>query len=250
MRETPAAFNEIDRNSGRYPAEDLSGFRWHTGATLRPVAAEEECPILFRDIGPAALALFLRGQLRRLAGPMSPLVYMRTATYVEPYTDHEQTGRLVLLRPLGLHPWHAGTSHVYVARAHSGIDSRTVGFIPGALPLAEAARLAGEVDDVQRLREILGGRSYDEAVGESLLALDRLGKELACTEVRAAPLRRRLQSSDRGERERARTAMERVGLTEADLCTAWHHLPRERRGWIAEALCRLDSCLLHEEETS
>jgi hypothetical protein len=34
--------------------------------------------------------------------------------------------------------------------------------------------------------------------------------------------------------------MGRVGLTESDLCTAWHHLPRERRGQIAEALRRLD----------
>jgi hypothetical protein len=49
-------------------------------------------------------------------------------------------------------------------------------------------------------------------------------------------LRAQLQSS---ERERAREAMERVGLTEEDLCAAWHHLPRERRGEIAEALRRL-----------
>src|SRR5262245_45390935 len=117
MHETPAAFNEADHNTRRYPADDLSGFRWHTGATLRPLGPEEVCPVLFRDIGPAALALFLRGRLRRLAGPMSPLVYMRTAEYVEPYTDHERTGRLVFLRPLLLHPWHAGTGHVHVARA-------------------------------------------------------------------------------------------------------------------------------------
>jgi hypothetical protein len=246
MHETPAAFNEADR-ARRYPAEDLSGFRWHTGASLRPVGQEEVCPVLFRDIGPAALALFLRGRLRRLAGPMSPLVYMRTAEYVEPYTDHERTGRLVLLRPLLLHPWHAGNPHVYVAQAGPGIDTLTVGFIPGEVPLAEAARLAREVEDVGQLREVLGGRGYDEAVAESLLALDRLGEELARSEIQAAPLRRQLQSPDRAEREMARTAMGRVGLTEADLCAAWHHLPRERRGRIAEALCRLDPCLPCEE---
>src|SRR5437764_15080723 len=98
MHETPASFNEIQSDTRRYPADDLAGFRWHTGATLRPVAQAEACPVLFRDIGPEALALFLRRRLRRLAGPMSPLVYMRTAEYTEPYTDYERTGRLVLLR--------------------------------------------------------------------------------------------------------------------------------------------------------
>src|SRR6478609_6259423 len=115
--------------------DDLSGFRWHTGATLRPLAAGEPCPVLFRDIGPAALALFLRGQLPRLAGPLSPLVYLRTAAYVEPYTDFETTGRLVVLRPLALQPWHAGTPHVYVARARPGVDFGVVGFIPGDISL-------------------------------------------------------------------------------------------------------------------
>ena len=43
---------------------DLSRFRYHTGATLRRVEEEETCPVLFRDIGPAALATFLRGGLR------------------------------------------------------------------------------------------------------------------------------------------------------------------------------------------
>ena len=236
MHETPAAFNDAPGTGPRYPADDLAGFRWHTGASLRPVAEGEACPALFRDVGPAALAVFLRGRLRRLAGPLSPLVYMRTADYVEPYTDHERTGRLVLLRPLLLHPWHAGAPHVYVARARPGVDCRTVGFIPGEVPLAEAARVARELDDVTQLREALGGRRYDEAVGEGLLALDRLGEELARTEARAAPLRRRLQSSDRAQRERARAAMERVGLTEADLCTAWHHLPRARRDAMREGL--------------
>jgi hypothetical protein len=244
MHETPAAFNESAAERRRYPADDLSGFRWHTGASLRPVAPGEACPVLFRDIGPAALGLFLRGRLRRLAGPLSPLTYLRTADYVEPYTDHERTGRLVLLRPLRLQPWHAGTPHVYVARAVPGVDGATVGFIPGDVPLAEAAGLARDAEDVGQLREILGGRRYDEAVAESLLSLDRLGAELERTEVRADPLRRRLQSAERAERERARAEMARVGLTETDLCTAWHHLPRTRRGWIAEALERVDPRLV------
>jgi hypothetical protein len=33
--------------------------------------------------------------------------------------------------------------------------------------------------------------------------------------------------------------MAQVGLDEADLCAAWHHLPRERRGFIEDALRRI-----------
>jgi hypothetical protein len=245
MHETPAAFNEsLPRTARAYPADELAGFRWHTGATPRRLSPTESCPVLFRDIGPAALALFLRGRLPRLAGPMSPLVYMRTEDYVEPYTDHERTGRLVILRPLSLHPWHSGVPHVCVARARPGVDAATIGFVPGDRALTAAARMARELTDTFQWREALGGRVYDEAIAESLYVLDRLAAELAQTEEFAAPLRGRLQSSDRQLRERARTEMERVGLTEADLCTAWHHLPRQRRGEIADALRRVDVALL------
>jgi hypothetical protein len=240
MNETPAEFNAALAGGARpYPADDLSGFRWHTGATPRPLAPDEPGTALFRDIGPAALAVFLRGGLRRLAGPLSPLVYLRSEHYVEPYTDYERTGRLVILRPLRLHPWHAGKGHVFVARARPGVDSATVGLVPGDMPLTDAARLARGVADVGAWREILGGRAYDEMIAESLLGLDRLAAELAETEALAEPLRLRLQSPERGVRERARAETQRVGLTEADLCTAWHHLPRPRRGWIGEALRRV-----------
>jgi hypothetical protein len=237
MHETPASFNESPTRARRpYPADDLAGFRWHTGATPRPLAAGEMCPVLFRDVGPAALAVFLRGGLRRLAGPLSPLVYMRTEDYAEPYCDYERTGRLVLLRPLLLHPWHSGVPHVYVARARPGVDGGRVALVPGDVPLTEAARRLRDVADVGQLREVFGGPAYEEAAAESLAALDRLNAELTRTEQAAEPLRRRLQSADREVREQTREALERVGLTESDLCTAWHHLPRERRGWIAEAL--------------
>jgi hypothetical protein len=73
-------------------------------------------------------------------------------------------------------------------------------------------------------------------VTEELSRLERLAGELAASEVLASPLRRRLQSVDRDEQMRAREAMASVGLMEADLCAAWHHLPRERRGFIVESL--------------
>jgi hypothetical protein len=238
MHETPSAFNERRPSARPYPGDNLAGFRYHTGASLRPLAPDEPCPVLFRDLGPTATALFLRGRLPRLAGPLSPILYMRTAAYVEPYTDHEHIGRLVFLRPLLLQPWHSGVATIYVARATQTADAATVGFVPGNVPLARAAELARDLADTRDWREVLGGRQHDEAVAETLYRLDGLAAELARTEECAAPLRKRLQAPDPALREQARAEMERVGLDEADLCTAWHHLPRERRAWIAEALQR------------
>src|SRR5437660_291858 len=101
MLETPGEFNDLVVQARRlqaqpagvspalrrspYPADNLSAYRYHTGASLRPLRPDEVCPVLFRDLGPVALARFLRGQLRRLAGPQSPIIYMRTEEYVEPY---------------------------------------------------------------------------------------------------------------------------------------------------------------------
>lgn len=236
MIETPGTFNERPKAAERYPAESLVGYRWHTGATLRSLQPDEPCPVLFRDLGPVATALFLRGQLRRLAGPPSPVIYMRTEDYAEPYTDYEQIGRLVFLRPLSLHPWHAGLPSVYVASASRTVEAGGIGFVPGDVPLAEAARLARELVDPGQWREALGPRWFDGAVAETLHRLDGLAAELAGAEERAEPLRRALQSTDRRWRDRARSEMDRVGLTETDLCAAWHHLPRERRSAIQEAL--------------
>lgn len=222
--------------------DDLSAFRWHTGATLRPLADSEACPVLFRDVGPVAMAMFLRRSLPRLAGPLSPIVYTRTAEFAEPYTDYEQTGRLVILRGRELGVWHSGLPHIYVARAQPGVDFAAVGFVPGDMLLSQAARRADGVTNVRDLREALGGRAHDDAAAETLVQLDRLAGELATTERSADPLRKALQSSDRPTRERARSEMARVGLNESDLCTAWHHLPRDRRGEIAEALRRVTVC--------
>lgn len=220
-------------------ADDLSGFRWNTGATLRPLTPGERPPVLFRDVGPAALAMFLRGTLPRLSGPLSPIVYMRTADYVEPYTDFERTGRLAILRPRELGAWHSGVPHIYVSRARPGVDFGAVGFVPGDVPLSAAARLVDGAKDARELREAFGGRVHDDAVAESLVQLDRLAVALAQSESVADPLRKLLHSANRDARERARAEMERVGLTESDVCSAWHHLPRDRRAWIAEALGRV-----------
>jgi hypothetical protein len=229
----------IETPQAGYPAEDLAPFRYHTGAPLRPLANDEPCPVLFRDLGPAATARFLRGELRRLAGPLTPITYLRTADYAEPYTDQERIGRLVFLRPLLLHPWHSGVPSVYVARATRTADAATIGFVPGDVALANAARLAAGLRDVREWREVLGGRCYDGAVALTRHRLEAFTEELAETEELAGPLRKALQSADRAVKEKAREAMARLGITEEDLCAAWHHLPRQRRMVLREALARL-----------
>jgi hypothetical protein len=231
MLETPA---DVAPLAG--PLEDLSRYRWHTGAPLRPLAADEPCPILFRDLGPAALRRFLRGDLRRLAGPLTPITYLRTIDFVEPYTDHARIGRLIFLRPALLAPWHAGVRHVFVARATRFPDPATLGYVPAEMDLADAGRRAAAMRSTAELREELGGRHYDEAVRGALARLDALEAELAETERAAAPLRRALQSRSADDRRRARDDLARLGMTEDDLCAAWHHLPADRREHVLAAL--------------
>jgi hypothetical protein len=211
---------------------DLRRYRWHTGATPRPVGADEALPVLFRDVGPGATLRFLRRSLTRLAGPLTPLTYMRTAAWDEPYVDHGRIGRLVFLRPRTLGVWHSGVPEVFVAEATAWGERDAIGYVPGHVPLAAAAaRLAG-ARCVGELREALGGGEYDDAVRDAAERLDGLEAELAATEARAAPLRAALRSRPEAVRE----ALARLGLDESDLCTAWHHLPAERRRFIAEAL--------------
>src|SRR6476660_2399653 len=126
------------------PEVNLARFRYHTGATLRPLAPGEPCPRLYRDIGPEAMACFLAGRFARLAGPLAPILYSRTADFQEPYRDYEPVGRLVFLRPHELRPWFSGITNVYVASVPRDVASVTVGFLPAHVdPLCAEALLAG-----------------------------------------------------------------------------------------------------------
>jgi hypothetical protein len=212
--------------------EDLSRFRYHTGATLRALAPDESCRLLFRDIGPLAMAFFLRGQLKRLSGPFAPILYARTADYREPYTDHEPIGRLVFLQPKQIRPWHSGVPTIFVASLRQAFDPQTIGFVPSSVDLPRAESLLQGAEDVASLRDALGGRPHDEAVIETIASLDRTNAEHAETEKWAEPFRRKLQSRQRDEAERAKDWLAEHGLSESDLCTAWHHLPRHRRELI------------------
>ena len=237
MLETPAQFNSTAPLP--YPADRLGRFRYHTGATLTPLDADEACPVLFRDIGPQAMARFLRGQLRRWAGPLSPIIYLRTCEYEEPYTDYAQIGRLVFLRPLALHPWHSGVSSIYIADARQLGPPEAVGFIPGHVSLAYAQQAVAEVRNTYELREVLGNAEYDATLSASLKQLDQLNAEHELTERLAEPLRIAFQSGDNQQRDRVLNLMQQFELTESDLCTAWHHLPSPRRAFICEALQQL-----------
>jgi len=234
MRETPASAGL------EYPAEDLRRYQFHTGAPLSALRPEEPCPVLYRDLGPAALRQYLRGTLPRLAGPLTPLLYMRTLDFQEPYTDYENTGRLVFLRPLHVQPWRSGVPGVFVARATRPVDLETVAYVPGAIPLETVEPLAREVKDAAELREALGGRDYEVKVEGALHALDGLVEDLEAAETRAEPLRQALQSHQRDVRMGAREELARLGVQENDLCAAWHHIPRERRELLKEALLRLE----------
>jgi hypothetical protein len=220
--------------------EDLSRFRYHTGATLRAPVAGEAYPVLFRDLGPVALARYLSGDLARLAGPLTPLLYMRTLDYVEPYVDYEDIGRIVFLRPAQIAPWHSGIPQVYVARASAAVDLGALAFVPPGMPPAAAAKVAAAVTNGADFREALGGRAHDEARAESLARLQDLNTDLARAEVYAEPVRRAFQASEARIREAARAELERLGVDEHDLCAAWHHLPRERRAVLREVLPRID----------
>ena len=220
----------------------LARFRYHTGATLRPLQPGERCPVLFRDIGSRAMVRFLAGQLTRLAGPPSPITYMRTCHYREPYVDYERIGRLVFLRPMSLHPWHAGIDTLYVADGARLGAADSIGFVPGHVALADAAEALAEAHTVNDLRETFGGVAYDELIVDHRAALVALEAEVAATERVAEPVRRKLQSPDLVQARRAREALERAGVGEDELCTAWHHLSRERRARFRDALEALATC--------
>ncbi len=216
--------------------DNLKQYSWHTGAPLRPLNPDETLPILFRDIGPVAMSTFLEKGLKRLAGPVTPITYMRTAAYQEPYTDYERIGRLAFLQPLQLQPWYSGVSHIYVALASRLPNVETIVFVPGTLSLVEAEQLGEDIVNHHEWREALGGLVYDDILTDSFERLNRLNQTLQKSEKQGFPLRRALQSSQREIRLRARDTMQQFGLTENDLCTAWHHIAPARRAVICEAL--------------
>ena len=221
------------------PRQNLARFRWHTGAEPTPVRPDETVPVLFRDIGLEATARLLRGGLERLAGPMTPITYLRTVSYQEPYTDYARIGRLVLLRPDEIEPWHSGVAHIFIAAASRMPSDGSYGFVPGTIPLAKAASVLAQAQNVDDLREAFGGREYDEIRRESFWKLDRLIEECRRVECLAVPLRTVFQTGSGTERSILAVELEKHGVDETDLCAAWHHLPVERRALMKEVLHKI-----------
>lgn len=217
---------------------DLTGFSWHTGGPVRALAEGEAPPALYRDLGPEAMLRLLRGRLPRLAGPTSPVTYLRTADYVEPYEDHEHFGRLVLLPWGAWRPWHSGVERVYVTDADARFDPACMDVLPDDGGIARVSAEARAMASLAELRELLGGRHHDAWKAELGRRLETFTEELADVERAMAPLRRAYQSSDDDLRRRARDRMAERSITERDLCSPWHHLSRERRAQVLDAIGR------------
>lgn len=224
--------------------EHLGRFRFHTGAPITRLSAGELCPPLFRDIGPEAMGLFLRGHLHRLCGPLSPITYLRTADYLEPYIDYGRIGRIMLLRPREVTPWHAGIDEVYVASRGTMIDPDTMVFIPADIPLSVAAEQFAMVTQRRELADAIHPSLYQAMIADTLERLETIERTHRETERLSAPLRKLFQSAQQRDRDDAVRCMEKAGLSESDLCTAWHHLPDERREYITAAYLTIAEALL------
>lgn len=223
--------------------EDLARYRYHTGAQPRRLADDEPCPPLFRDIGMEPMARFLQGQLTQLCGIHSPITYLRSADYREPYVDHGCIGRVMLLRPEVVNPWHSGIETVYIASRTIKIDPQSMIFIPAQISLPEAADRFQEAVCLDEVMEIVGKSEYQSMRWETRFRLNELMQTHAQSEKAGASLRRKYQSMKQGDREVATKWMSQLGLTESDLCTAWHHIPTTRRDLILAALCELPEVL-------
>jgi hypothetical protein len=222
------------------PARDLREFSWHTGGAVRPLGDGEPRPVLFRDLGPAATLLLLDGRLLRLAGPTSPVTYLRTAAYREPFVEHGDFGRVVVLPCARAAVWHAGIAEVFVTDAAAGVEPGAMALVPDDTDLAALGQDAAAMRSTGELREHLGGAVHDGWLADTAERLRGFARELAEVEAGFGPLRRAFQATDNARRRRARARMAALGLTEVDLCAAWHHIAAARRAELIDLVRRGD----------
>jgi hypothetical protein len=212
---------------------DLRVFGWHTGGAVRRLGDGELRPLLLRDLGPEATLRLLDGRLGRLAGPTSPVTYLRTARYEEPFVDHGHFGRIAVLASASAEVWHAGIAEVFIASADIGFEPHRMALVPDDTDLAALAEGAAAMQDAGELREHLGGAVHDHWRADTAERLRCFARELAAVEVHLAPLRRAFQAAGERRRQAARDRMAALGLTEVDLCAAWHHIAPQRRAEVA-----------------
>lgn len=129
---------------------------------------------------------------------------------------------------------------IFVSSLREEVDRRTIGFVAPHIDLANAECMLRGATDVDALRESFGRMCYDDSVSATLTHLDQVNRECDESEKWAEPLRRKLQSRDRAQGEWAQEWLAARGLSKSDLCSAWHHLPRDRRAWLRENLCECE----------
>ena len=105
----------------------------------------------------------------------------------------------------------------------------SLAFVPGSVPLQRAESVLASVRHNEELREVFGGNEYDDQRTVTLARLDHLNEEHHLSEQFAAPVRLALQTGSERTKQKIREGLSAEGLTESDLCTAWHHVAPERR---------------------
>ena len=223
---------------------DLSGFSYHTGGTVRRLDPDEVCPILFRDVGLEAMIRFLQRDLKRLCGPTSPITYLRDCNYIEPYTDYGMIGRIMILQPMQIRPWHSGLDSIFVAPRNTHVDDQAMVFLPAEIPFDQAAKRFGSCKQDSDIKDVLGSSEYEESKLATCERLISLKTSHTKNERLAAPLRRMFQSPEQQQRDLARQLMDQIAINEIDLCTAWHHLPGERREHLQDVLPEIEERLV------
>lgn len=220
-------------NKKHTKGHDLSKYSWHTGAKLRKIDPDENCPVLFRDLGPVGMVNFLEGKLTRLAGPMTPLTYMRDSSYDEPYVDYAEIGRIIFLKPHSIFPWFSGVDHVYVTSSSLVIDTNTLGFLPNDYLRGKDAELK-QIKNCMELSDYI--QNYHDFMLYKKNQLKNLNLEHTQVEKYAHPLRLLLQTGTSREKENVRKIMSSIELNEDLLCRAFHHIKQSERKDMYEKL--------------
>jgi hypothetical protein len=135
MRETPDAY--LRRTGAPVPATDVSVAGPILGTRPRPPAPGEPCPTLYRDVGPQALAQFVRGEATQFEGRGSACAFLRDATLPAYSSCVEQFGALVLLQPLALGPWVSGQAGIWVSEAGRMPPHDVVAIVPAGVDLPD-----------------------------------------------------------------------------------------------------------------
>lgn len=236
MRETPAEY--ASRTGAPPPASRITAKCTELGSSPRPLADDEPCPTLYRDVGPQALGAFLDGTLTRYGPERTPWLYLRDASLPSFSRCADELGLLVFLQPLAIGPWR-GNPGIWVSEPERTPPRDTVAFLPGGEDVHSVDGRLADVADVAALREALGGAEYDARVEASTRALRVYLEGWELAERVSRPLRAALDGPSTARAVETRALLASAGLTEPDLRAPWYHLTRDRRAEVLERLAGL-----------